>query len=367
MIVSSVERQTWKRCRRRWDLTAETRQSYEPQRLAPALQLGGMVQEALSEWTEDPDSDPIKSMALLSQNAIEQEKIKYRNRIGATISEEELDPLYELIDLGMAMVSNYRDYYKTPLPKNFQQIQTEQRTLVHIPDTEHWECGDPREAKSGCGWMLVDFNQIREVYEINQVEFNLDNHEKPFVCPRCHQLKVTWQPHYFRGTIDTLVQDSRGKILPLERKTYGMRPDKKKLQHDDQMLSYYWAVVTLFGYENVGGILYDGLWKRKVPPSTSKSKTTGGKNTIADLFYRDVFIRPPEEVDEFEALLKKEVHDMAYSIMNDLIYINRTWQGCWDCGVERICTALSCGDDAEYVINTFYQKRDWSIQTDEED
>ena len=352
MIFSVSERAVFKRCRRMWDLTTDTRENLEPIKMAPALQLGAMVQAALSVWTEHPETNPADAFAVLSNEALEFESKSYEQRIGAPISEEELDPLYETIHLGLSMVNNYYEHYKVPLPPPYKAVQTEQRMFVAIPNTEHWECNE-------CHW----------AYD-NDSEYTWpkpNDASLTYKCPRCEAIAVTWQSHFLRGTLDTFVQNEAGKLFVLERKTYGNRPEPAKLQHDDQMLAYVWILTQLFGQHNVGGILYDGLWKRAEPPKT-KNKRTGQLLTLADLFYREVFIRPPEELQEFEQLLAIEARDMCYAAQHNLIYINRYWMGCHiDCKVERICSAMSRGEDVEYVVNQFYRQRPANSQPESED
>lgn len=352
MLISVVERQSFKRCRRMWDLSADTRQNLQTISVVKPLVLGGIIQEALSEWTENPTLDPVESFARLSREALEDYSNRYKEHIGAPISEEELDPLYEVIGLGMAMTTNYRDYYKHPLPRGYHAIQTEQRAIIEIPNTSHWECNTCHYLPS------VEFiTEIIVKYHVT-LDAALD-------CPECAgEATITWQNHQLRGTMDTLVHDDKGKIHILERKTYGQRPSPDKLQHDDQMLAYLAIMTQLVGKESMGGILYDGLWKRAKPPA---SKTNGRPTNIDDLFFRQIFLRPPEEIDEFWELLAKDALDMQLAIQHNLITINRQWAGCWDCSVERLCSAMSCGEDADYVRDTFYQQRKYPMLTVEEE
>lgn len=334
MIVSVVEGEVWKRCRRQWYLTAESGEGLEPVHKSPALQLGGLVQLTLSEWTEKPDIDPMTYFFEESNKAILVVKEHYENNVGAPISDVELGPLYDTINLGAAMIENYIKHYDTPTPKEYNVIQTEQRMLVSIPNTEHWEC-----------------NECHTVFYEYQGAPNMK-----LACANCLHDKylsdtVTWQPHYLRATIDTLLQSKKtGRLCPVERKTYERRPEFKMLQHNDQMLAYWWAVDQLYPGQ-VGGMLYDGLWKRAQPPR--------GK-TFNDLFYRDIFIRPPQEIEEYGIHLVQLIDDMVYAQQKGNMFINRKWDGCWDCGVEKVCAAISRGEDVDYVKAQYYKKRDFS-------
>jgi hypothetical protein len=337
MIVSVVEGQTWKRCRRRWYLTAEVPRGLglEPIHQAPALQLGTLVQATLSEWTEHPDIDPLKYFFELSNQQIVTVKEHYESNIGASISEIELQPIYDTISLGSSMITNYVEYYKIPTPKEYRTIQTEQRMMISIPNTEHMECEE-------CHWVMPEDYYMKFFHE----------ETGKGLCPVCSLYSVTLQPHFLRATLDTLLQSVKsGKLFPMERKTYERRPEQHRLLHDDQMLAYLWSVNQLFP-DQVGGMLYDGLWKRAQPPR--------GK-TVDDLFYRDIFLRPQDEIDEFEDNLRALIDDMVYATQHKNYFPNRRWEGCYDCGMEKLCSAMSRGEDTEYVTATYYHPRDFAI------
>lgn len=332
MIFSVSERQTYKRCKRKWGLQSENREALEPVREAQALMMGSLVQSALSDWTEGKTTDAQSTLIAHARDYMVRVEADYLQRTGEMLPDEASDPLYEGIDLAREMVELYTTFHPTPLPSPYRAVRTEQRALCPIPTTEHWEC-------NVCHYLPTpeDFN------------WHLP-HDGIHRCPECSLTEVQWQPHFLRGTLDTLVQDQNGRFLPLERKTYKQRPRKDKLQNDDQMLAYCWLLVQLLGWDKYGGgVLYDGLWKR-LPDK---------KHPIEDLFYRERFIRPREEIEEFGRLLAVEAMEMARDMQRPLedLTINRRWEGCYDCGVARICEAMSRGEDVEYIRDTYYRRR----------
>jgi hypothetical protein len=345
MIFSVVERATFKRCERRWGLSSENMGNLEPARGAVALTLGSATHETLAAWTEyhHPTGDPSVQASndpgqfFLGRAVVytEDTKQSYRQRIGAAISEDELAPLYDAFDLGKQMIDNYVDYYKKPLPDGFRSIRTEQRTLVSIPGTEHY----------GCPTGHFDLPPGKDA-------------DWQASCTLCG-MGITWVNHFLRGTIDNLLEDQRGKLWGLERKTYAIRPTAEKLQHDDQMLAYDWILRQLFGWDRVGGIVYDGLWKRPL----SKRHPD-----LAELFFRATIIRPPDEVEEFGRLLVIEALQMAAAYARGLaqLTINRRWEGCYDCGMAQLCSAMSRGEDVDYVRSTFYRSRPTYIGGDDD-
>lgn len=300
MIFSVVEIQTYKRCKRKWGLQSDNLGNLQPLKVAPALQLGSLIHETLALWTESPQEDPSDLYLRRVDKALQSIKQAYLTTVGAPVSPEELDPFYEAVALGAAMVANYAAFYRTPLPDTYRSIQTEQRVVIAVPYTEH----------------------------------------------------------FLRGTIDNLVEDVRtGQLFVLERKTYAQRPTVEKLQMDDQMMAYLWMLYQLFGIDKVGGILYDGLWKRD---------GSSARHTSDDLFFRHVFQRAPHEFVEYEDGLFKVVQDMAADAQDPAgWYPNRRWEGCTDCGMEKLCRAMTRGEDVDYVRNTFYTQR--PVQASSED
>lgn len=254
-----------------------------------------MIHQTLAEWSSDPEIHP--DLQFLGNAVVELESLKkeYRARVEADISDEELEPWYEAVGQGEKLIKNYAEFYGRPLPENFELIEPEQTVLISIPGID---------AK-------------------------------------------------LEGTFDALLRDTRnGLLYVLERKTYKSRPNEKGLQSNDQFLAYIWLASKL-GLGEVAGIAYDGMWKRE-PTS---------KRALSELFLRKLLIRPPEEVQEFEKFLTFEARDMIsfagkHLARSPAIYLNRRWEGCYDCQFEKLCTAESRGEDSEYVRRTMFKQRE---------
>lgn len=297
MYISVTERQTYMRCRRKWDYGSANRRGLV--RLgasAPPLELGGLIHKTLAQWLIDPDleSNPAFERSLgnvfmtFAAARLEELKRQYKQVVGAEISDDELDPLYDSILLGKAMMENYQAYYKQPLSDNMKFAAAEQEVQVPIPGTEH----------------------------------------------------------YLRATFDGLIQDERGYLYVLEHKTYGRRPRIENLHTNDQFTGYTWAANQL----NVGpvvGVAYDGMWKRATVPK---------RNEREDLFLRTTIRKPQEELDEWGRHLTEQALEM--SDPNIPIYPNRRWEGCSDCGYQTICTAQSRGEPVEDLIKLTYTTRE---------
>lgn len=330
MIFSVIEIETWKRCRRKWDLQSDNRQNLESIKLAAPLVLGTAIHETLALKTDEPTISHEEVLNTYKDKAIlliEEMEANYKDEVGAKISIDEATPVYEQLALGMTMIEAYNKFYQHALPPRYKAVKTEQRMIVAIPHTEHWEC-------SNCHAIYAGLNP-------------------PDKCFNCDWV-ITFQPHYLRGTMDTLAQDvNTGMLYNLERKTYGNRPRIDKLQNDTQMIAYEWMLCQLFGWDNIGGTLYDGIWKRD--PNTKYFKS---HYKLDDLFLRHLFIHPREQLEEYQFYLTQIVKEMADACSRPhMIYYNRRWEGCYDCGMLQLCDAISRGEDIEEVINTYYRQR----------
>jgi hypothetical protein len=140
--------------------------------------------------------------------------------------------------------------------------------------------------------------------------------------------------HFLEGKLDAIIKHANGLLFVLEHKTFSMMPKETDLQMNDQFLAYTWLLKQFAQGARIGGLVYDGV-----------SKKASAKGGLADLFLRLTLLRPPEELEEFEQNLTHEVLDMVSAYP----YQNRSWQGCWDCDYNDLCTAQSRGEDIEYL------------------
>lgn len=288
-----------------------------------ALVVGRLVHSSLEQWMLNTDTDIDTTYMTQTAAAIQDVRKEYRERVGAPISEEELIDTYEETRIGQAMVNNYVQHWGSPLPEGYTLVQPEQTCLVRIP-------GAPDNTLcSVCGARYPLANK-----PIDWCMHGIDN--------------LVVEHAFLEATLDGLAeQDSNKTLWVIERKTYKQRPRIESLQMNDQFLAYVWVLRQICRERNlgeVGGVLYDGMWKRD---GTSK------RHTADDLFLRHTIIRSPFELDEFEKHLLAEYMDMV----NPAIYPNRRWEGCWDCPYRKLCDAESLGEDVEYVRETYYKTR----------
>lgn len=339
MIVSVTERGTFRRCHLQWQLTAKNGRHLTPISSKPYLNIGTLVHAGGEAWLNDPRfgyAHHVKAAGIAMEDSV---RARYRKIVGAPISEVEMQPFLDSINFAAAMAHNYQVRWGTPLPEGFICIQPEQKIQIPIPGTDH-DC----ENCHGKGevWHKQDFEVLGTGWG---------------PCADC--LGSGKIHHFLEGRLDGLLQrKADGSIWVLERKTYGQRPKIETLEFSDQFIAYLWMLRQL-GIAQVGGIAYDGLWSRDVPPKG---------RTMEDLFLRLLLTRSNQELDIFEEHLRAEVNLMAHVQASGVFIPNRQWMGCYDCSVSRICDAKLRGEPTENIIRLHYMEREDDVdQPTEED
>lgn len=343
MIISVTERQTYKRCPRKWDYSSFNRQGLTPVVNNPALELGTLIHATLAQWTSDPQANPIEMYASLASKQLEQLITRYTQSVGCNPSNDELLPILDAMALGQHMITNYQQQWRTPLPPGYDLVENEQTVLVNIPGTEHCGCVTHCE----CARCIVEALRWR------------DDNPGPCKCftvaPSC-KCNVY---HILEATFDGVMADATGQLFIIERKTYSRTPSIDELDENDQFLGYIWALSQTM--LNVRGVAYDGLWKR--------AKPTQAKPKLSDLFLRRTLMRNQHEVEEFGKLLPLEAMQMARPDVP--IYKNvPPLGGCWDdTSFRPLCKAQS-RDENYAAISKLYVHRDradWHTQVSDEE
>lgn len=318
-VVTVTELMTYKRCRQLWNFVY--RERITPRMESSFFYIGRLVHQTLAEWTLHPEADIEELFMTVLQGEMEDLKARYKDAVGAGMSDEEMEAKLEDTKLPMEMVVNYANYWKTPLPDGYRIIMPEQTCLVDIPDTLHWRCKN---------------NHVNQNDLVNDI----------VICKICNE-PVELISMQLEGTLDGLVEDViTHRLYILERKTYSSRPQDNILQNAEQFVMYCWIIRTLFPDYVIGGVLYDGLWKRSVPPR--------GK-VEADLFYRDLLLKSDYELDKAEENLTKVAKEI---LVGPAIYPTRVWQGCFDDrDYDRICSAIMKGEDVDAIREEYYMEK----------
>jgi hypothetical protein len=325
MLVSTTEIMNYLRCKRKHHLSSFNRLGYTPLWPSTAMHLGTLIHRVGAVWLEDPNTqvpledifldEATKDLAILG---------RIHKDLGFSINAFQNNDYWEMVNLGKAMCKNYQAYYKKPLPKDFTLVQPEQTVAIPIPNTEHCECSRPCEYNCPVCYS----EPFKHICECG-------------VHRTCTCLSVF---HYLEGTLDAIILDPSHRLFVFERKTYGARPNIRHLQRNWQFLSYAWLLQqtqdqlpSTIKASKLGGIAYDGWWKRAAPPK--------GK-TMDDLFFRYFMVRNPDELEEFETDLATIVNEMASQPIDRIP--PRTipaFNGCIDCmDLIDYCDAISLNE-----------------------
>lgn len=325
MRVSTTERQTYKRCRRKWDYASYNRQSLSPVINAPALDLGSLMHLVLAEWTQEPTLDPVALYETRAQEYFQKLISLYTERVGCAPSQQELAPNMEAILLGKSMIENYQAHWHTPLPAGFTLVQNELSLVQPVPGTGH--CTKLEDGYCRCTSCC---NELDCSYTI--------------MCEDCIEL------HELECTFDGVMADEAGDLYIIERKTFSRTPSIDELNSNDQFLAYQWALTTSLRQQGLSqqvvGVAYDGLLK--------KPKPSGVHRLMSDLFLRRLLLRNSHELEEFGTLLALELLEMA----QPQVPIYKTVppvQGCqrWECAYIDMCKATSKGEPTEDLLKMF--------------
>lgn len=284
LIITVTEVLTYKRCRLQWHIAF--RENLAPRQEQPYFYVGRITHKTLEYW-EKPTQNIEHCFARAVHEDLERVKERYEKNFFAKMSPAEIDSIMLQAALPHAMVLNYKQRWQTPLPPGYKMIQAEQTCLVDIPGVPNVK---------------------------------------------------------LEGTLDGLVINvSNGKLYVLERKTYENRPKLETLGNAEQFVAYCWILSRLFPDKEVGGVLYDGLWKREVPPRGRK---------FEDLFMRELLPKSAYELAAYEDTLVKVAREIA---AGPEVYAARIWQGCYDDkGFDKLCSAIHKDSDIEFIRGEDY-------------
>jgi hypothetical protein len=312
-----------------WALTSFNGKSLTRIVNSVALSTGTLWHQTQAAWLLAPEEDPELLCLGHFKIMMEEAKTAYKARYGMSPMASELSVIEEAGSMVRSMIKNYRDYYGQPLPDGFRTIMPEQTILVPIPNSV--------QVCVSCG----GYGRVPIYSGSTKLNVGGDCEECSGTGEVSHQLECTF---------DALLANENDRLYVLERKTYGSRPKLESLMTNFQFIVYEWASATL-GLGPVGGLLYDGAWKRAQPPKG---------RTMDDLFLRLPLERNTHELEEIEQYLTMKSKQMYTTLKTEtpLLDFNRMWSGCFDCGCEDLCTAMSKGEDVQYIKDKFFTIRE---------
>lgn len=319
-------------CRRAWDLTSTNRQSLRHKTTPKMFFVVGSAVHAAIEGQANGE-DPLHSFEAYVSREREERKLAYREEVGSTPWQSEMESFDESVDLARSLVGQYFCHYSVENP-------LEDLGLKYVAT------------------------------------------EVPFSIPLREGVN-------FVGTFDGVATDiaSESFFYLVENKTAARKPAMHDFWRRNQPIGYTWAFRTLTGH-TPAGILYNGILKRvisspkvlksgKLSVDKSASVTTktfleainrGGheptqyleyleflqeRETNGDdrFFHRELHSYSNHELDDWGESLISISHDMTDPALR--IYPNRN--SCSNCLVRDICEAMDYGEDVDSVVSTRYK------------
>lgn len=326
--IHQSDKQLFKRCRRKWDLSSPLRQRLEPKRVVDKLFVGIGVHKALEELYKH-GKNPVEAFSSWADKEI----AKVRKEIGQLFVEQE-EMLGQAIELGKGMLANYEIWCRKADPEFFVKVLSVEREL-----------------------------------------------SVPILTPRGHKARGT-----FGCRIDQIVEDCDELLWLMEHKTAASL-EVAHLPLDEQVVCYLWAAQQFLGIK-LQGVIYNILLK-KLPSkpqllkngtlSKKKISTTYGvykkeiehhklepeayseilqelKDQDSPFFRREKIIKTQEEIAEIGRRIYDEYRDMRNPKI--AIYPNPTRDCFWDCPFREVCIEMNSGGDVAYLLQELFQKRE---------
>lgn len=268
----------------------------------------------------------------------------YTEKVGAPPNSYEMREILDSIDLGRAMFGNYLNYYKTPLPDDFEYISTEQSVLLELPDTEHCECAYHTDCQ--CSVKDITYGSCRP--------YNIPVHYTHCMC--VGKTCPCRQSHQLEATIDGLVRrKTDGWRFILENKTFTYHPTRTstgrypEFERNHQFMGYTWAGQA--AELEPKGILYNGLWKRAELPN---------KRTWEDMFLRTTIPYQSYEIDEWQRQASRHAMRMLEPGREVERYVHPVGgcKGLNGCSFNDLCDARFKNINYQTLLKTKYQPRE---------
>jgi len=317
MIVSVTEINAWKRCRWYWLHNSFNGLALERAITLPPFALGTMAHASIQFWQDHPTATLEQVIMDYDVRALQNTQAiieHYKAHMsGIDPSPMELKANLAAMVMGRAMIINYYNYYSAPqrgggpLPTGYALIASEQTLTVPIPHTEHCLYNEPPSA-SGLSRFGSDHCETCNCGLVFCACRGGHVMDVPAVIQACQCCIDT---NYLEGTFDGVVQvpdtnTGELKLYVLEHKTFSRHPTDDGLEHNEQFLRYLWLATRsgLIPEGEVGGILYNGLWKREKVPDG---------RVMDDMFHRALLDRTPAELDRCTTQLEQVSMEMCYA------------------------------------------------------
>lgn len=341
--IHNSDIQSFKGCRRRWDILSDIRQGRKPIETPRPFDVGTASHEAFAffynpkTWSRTLGDDrPVMVAGAIGiyKHTLEQQRARYVKLMKIEgLSPEQIDEHEAEVELGTGMLNHYFDYVRRHDCDRFQPIMVEKSFEVPI----------------------------------------LENEDNIVV---------------YRGRIDALVLDEWGQYWIVDWKTaLQFRDNMGYLELDEQLGSYNWALQQVLGLPIAGNIYAEIRKAYPLPPprlqttrkgcnfSTNRQNATSYELALQtfteageDLMMYEEYLnflrvegfeyvrriqvhRNQHELKELGERIKGEALDMLNP--NLRLYPSPSPFKCNGCPVRPICIGMNDGSDVNYLMETF--------------
>lgn len=331
-VIHTSERKDFKRCRQLWDFSSPNRLFLEPNREDRNLRFGSAIHRGLETYydpaTWQGDRAAVEALCLLAFT----DAYPYDGAEGDVAQQ---DDWQADLTLGTGMLKGYFEWASKI--DNFKPLAVEQKFEIELPYAFWGPTG--------------------------------------------------WDPVYYAGKLDALVEDSHGDYWIIDHKTAGKFDPEDFLVMDEQVTSYCWAMQEVLQIP-IAGFIYNEL--RKDVPHPPKVLKNGmlskdkQQNTTYELyldkirelghspalysdileylsnqgnkFFRRTYVRrSPRELELAGERILTEAKDM---LDNPSIYPNPDRHCSW-CSFRSPCLARMDGSDPQWILDgNFHKKED---------
>lgn len=390
--IHTTGRRSYRGCRRRWAWVF--REFYYPTITAKPLEFGVAFHVAMETlynpetWHEPATAYNLARVAF--KRVVEEQRAKYLKTV-LVMSDEEKQDYDDRVKLGLGMLH----YYFTKIMPLFEYgqftpVSVEQKFEVPITSPS----GEQLWCRCNDCW-----RRFRTWSKENWPEWEADFAKERPDEDEYRQHDWIGLPVTYGGRIDLLVVDQYGRYWILDWKTAAQLTQDENddyLLVEDQITSYIWAMRKLLGLD-IAGFIYAEI-KKAVPtepeplsrPFKGRLYSTNKQNNY-DL---ELYVKTVEEgdpngyadglYDEFIEYLKEggatlfhrrfqvdrnddELASAGYYIYLEAkemidpdlaLYPSPGRFGCKTCAFQEPCVATNKGEDAFFILEGLFEKRD---------
>jgi hypothetical protein len=371
MMISITELLDYMRCHRQWDIVSPNRQGLTRKGIPQtALHIGSAVHHGIAAPVFG--DDPLEAMEQWFQAERVRIGQEYAQLVGAAMGTAEILRLEESHQLARGLVAHYFERYTEDSIRPFRYIAAE--LSFRVPLTIN---GEEIFLVGTCDGLAEDPN-TGDIWLVENKTYS----QKPDL----RYLKVDFQMRGYIWAMQTLLGIQLRGVLynGLNKKL----PKKPRVLANGT-LSKEWLETTATVYEQALVEHHGENWREVLVHPTKGMKVSSNEGCITGHEFYGEFLHRLKERDEGDTSPFFTRHKIPFSqasirawsqtmhqVMTEIasiereekegsrppLYPNFRWEGCWDCQVADLCTALEEGDDYDYLAEQFYQSGGYRAQ-----